>query len=188
MRRALLLAFLIALWAFPAFAVNEGHYPQTIVDTNCTDAQNTPAAPGEGGARPQVQTSGSADGYCDHDARIVAAAITVDTVFGPFKTGGSAAVVIWADADVVSNDTDTWQIDIIFYQPHDNTLRIAHAVATQTTEGNKYFIIGPAGWDDIGVQPAPTANIVGNLPDPFYIQLKLGTATSWDGSISWRKF
>jgi len=187
MRHAFLFALLVvfALWALPAFAINEGHYPQTIVDTNCTDSEDTPAAAGQTGARPQVQTTGDADGFCDHDSRIIAAPITVDTIFGPFKIGGSAAIIIWVDADVVSNDTDTWAIRTVTYRPHDNVRDPIHAIPNQSAEGDVIFIIGPAGWANLG---ASDDDVVGNLTEPFFIELDLVTATSWDGSISWMKF
>jgi hypothetical protein len=133
-----------------------------------------------------VQETGSGDGLCDHDSRIVQAAITADTVFGPFKMPpGTRGIIIWADADVVSNNTDTWQIRIVDYRPHDNLFRPIHNPGSQSTEGAKSFIIGPAYDKGLG---SVTATVTGNLPRPFWIQLELLSASSWAGSLSWAAF
>jgi len=185
MTRNLLACAVLLLFAWPAIAANEGHYPNTVMDAGCTDLYDAPAA-GSGSARPSVQTSGDPDGYCDHDSRIREAAAAADLVFGPFFMPSEAlGVIIYADADIVSNDTDTWQVRIIEYRPHDAVLRAVHNPGEQATEGDKLFIIGPTGHKDLG---AVTATVSANMPKAFYIQLDLVTATSWDGSISWRSF
>lgn len=185
----------IRLWIFALFAlllfapsaaqaINEGHYPATFMDINCTDTEDTPAAAGAVGARPAAQTSGSADGFCDHDSRIKNAPITVDTTFGPFvMPSGSIGILIHVDADVVSNDTDTWRLRIGIKKPHDGAVFFYANTGSQSTEGTKVLGFvdaaqGSSGGTDVNISMHPV----------FYIQLDLTTATSWDGSISWRAF
>ena len=179
-----LVLFALLAFALPAHAVNEGIYPRTVYDTNCTDAFNVPAA-GSIGVRPSPQISGSADSRCDHDSRILAAAVTADTTFGPFTLkSGQRSVVVYVDADVVSNDTDTWNIRILEKRPHDLVVRPVHAVADQTTEGNKTYLFAPSGF----TYGAVTVTVNGEIPAVFFIELNVVTATSWDGSISWAGF
>ncbi len=185
-KRLLFLILALLLIAAPAFAINEGHYPKTVFDTNCTDTNDTPAAPGEVGARPGVQTSGSGDGFCDHDSRIVSAAVTADITFGPFALpNGATGIIVWVDADVVSNDTDTWDIDILIQKPHDLAFVALDSSGSQSTEGAKSFGFSPAL---LSADNGATTQIDVSMHPVFFIRLDLGTATSWDGSISWRSF
>jgi len=179
-----LAAFVLAL---PAQAANEGHYPSTIVDANCTDARTTPAAAGQTAARPEIQISGTADGYCDHDSRIRKSAITADTTFGPFTMPpGSRGILLFVDADTVSNDTDTWSIDLAVVKPDSLAKVVVDSTASQATEGDKSFGFVPALMGaDTG---AATGDIDVFVPKQFYLVLNLGTATSWAGSISWVAF
>jgi hypothetical protein len=99
MRRFILFLVTGVLFAAPAWAADTNVYPRTLVDSTCTDTEDTPAATattsvvGFEGRQPApaAQTSGSADGYCDNDSRILASstAIVADTTFGPFNDRGA---------------------------------------------------------------------------------------------------
>lgn len=183
MTRTILLALLVALWALPATAVDVGHYPSTLVDDTCTDSNDTPAA-GPKGMRPAVQISGSADGFCDHDSRIIEVAIEANAVFGPFKRApDSRGIVIFADANVVSNDTETWKVALQVMIPATGTLT---TVGLGTERATEALHLNGFGSGEYGT-PAMTgvSHIDVALPLVFYINLNLVTATSWEGLISW---
>jgi hypothetical protein len=185
------LAFVV-LWASAALAVNQEYFPETVYETNCTDIFSVPLfsdGPGAG-ARPEVQISGAGDNWCDHDSRILARPLTADTLFGPFvMPSANKNIIVYVDADVVSNDVDTWQIRITENRPHDGVLRAIHNPGSQATEGDRTFIFGPIGGTGGSENNlAATASVAGAMPKVFYIQVDLLTATSWDGSISWRSF
>lgn len=180
-RRLLFLLVALLLFSAPsAHAINEGHYPAVLMDTACTDTEDTPAAE-TGGARPALQISGSGDGFCDHDSRIVAGAVTADTLFGPFSIPADAnGVLIFVDADVVSNDTDTWRLIYQHKKPHDVALTTIANATQQSTEGDKVFSLNR------GTVLPQVSTINANLHPPaeLFITLDLVAATSWDGSIS----
>ena len=77
----------VFLLALDASAVDDTAFPHTLVDSACTDTNDTPTAVVGGGARSVApQISGSADGFCDHDSRIREAAIVANTTGGPYST------------------------------------------------------------------------------------------------------
>jgi len=183
----LFLMALAVLFATPALAANEGYYPSTVVDANCTDTNDTPAAAGEVGARPGYQTSGSADGYCDHDSRILEEPVTADTTFGPFKLPpGSTGIVLFVDPDAVSGDTDTWKFDVLVNKPDDGTKVAVATTGSVATEGDKSYGFLPALQG--ASSGAATADVDVFVPVTFYILLDVISATSWDGSVSWVAF
>ena len=189
MRTYHILAAFFALLLFvagDAFAINETRWPSTLMDSDCTDSYDTPTAQSGGSVRPAARTSGSGDGYCDHDSRIFTGAITSPTTFQPIRLPpGHMGMEIWVDADAVSNDTDTWSIKILVDKPHDDAALVVQAFAEQATEGNKAFVIYPHAaivWD--GDDDA----LDGPLPRTFSVQLFLNTATSFTGDISWVSF
>ncbi len=179
-------ALFAMLASFEAQAVNEGHWPQTVVDTNCTDTNDTPAAAGQVGARPQPQTTGTADGFCDHDSRIDADPITADTTYGPFRMSVThRSIVLFVDADtVLPLATSTWNVRILEHRPHDDTVREVHAILDESSEGDTVFLFAPSGF----TYGTATQTINGEIPAQFFIELNLNAATSWDGSISWKPF
>lgn len=172
--------------ATPTPPANAGSYPATLMDSPCTDSYNVPAAQTGGSIGPAAQTSGTGDGFCDHDSRIVSAAQTANEVFGPFRFGPtSTGIIVFVDADTVSNDTDTWQIDILMVKPDNASTMVLGSSAEQSTEDAFSFGFLPA------LQSADSgagADTDVSMQDWFYIRLTLGTATSWAGSISWREF
>ena len=184
MKRLLLFALFAALFAWPALAVNDGSYPQTILDDTCTDSNDTPAAQTGGWVRPPVQASGSADGFCDHDSRIRETALTASTEFGPFTLpNGTRGVVLIVDANVVSNDTDTWRPALSFMIPATQSTTTLALGASTATEAVHYFSFAPGEYATPAI--VGVANVDVAVPRRFYINLNLQTATSWEGIISW---
>jgi len=137
-----------------------------------------------------VQTTGSSDGLCDHDLRIVKGPLTEDTVFSTMaRIPGQHGIVVFADADTVSNDTDTWSVRLRAYRPHEPAVAFnlcsADAIAT---EGNKLLGFGPPLYVNpvfTSVTMCDTPATGAALPKYWHLMLDLGTATSWGGNISW---
>ena len=186
MRRALLLTFLIALWALPAYAANTSSYPATLVDSSCTDTNDAPAAQAGGVVPPAAQTSGTADGFCDHDSRIREAAISAATRWGPFaKKPGKVGIYIFLDADDVTADAGTWDVELQFLRPHEAVYEV---VGTNqfSAEGNTGYFFGPTD-----IYSTPIRSMTGKdswLPDVFYIYLNLASATAWEGNIAFIQY
>ena len=187
-RQPIWIVLLIAL-LFAAFdASATGNYPGILMDSSCTDTEDTPAEAQAGtfAVRPLVQLTGSLDGFCDHDSRVLSGPVTADTQFGPFKRDpGAVGFLLFVDADVVSNDTDTWQFDIKIQRPHEAVKHIIKSTASQNTEGNSLFAFLPL----LQAADAGTATEIDVIMhEVFWITLELGTATSWDGNISVMQF
>ena len=186
MARTILLAILVALWALPAFAVDTTRYPQVLMDSTCTDTNDTPAAQSGGSTRPAVQTSGSADGYCDHDSRIREATLTADTVWGPFfRAPDMVGVRLYLDADDVTADAGTWNIEILHLRPHE---AVYDVIGTKqfSAEGNITTSFGPTLlYNQVASTGTETAAAI---PQRFYIRYTEGTATAWDGNMSWYQY
>jgi hypothetical protein len=192
MIRALFLAVIAVLFAAPAYAASIGHYPYVLVDDGCTDSYNAPITSTEANAQlalqPVVQTSGSADGGCDHDARIREPAIVADTTFGPLRLpAGATGIIVFADANDVTADAGTWTIEILRARPVDMVAVVAATTASQNSEGDVSFGFGP---DDRNAVTMSTnsAEIDATVPSTFWVKLKLGTATAWDGTLSWSAY
>jgi hypothetical protein len=177
--------FALLLFAWPAFAVDTTRYPSTLMDNTCTDTEDTVGGQGYGSMF--VQTTGSADLLCDHDLRIAKSA-DADITWGPFNLKpGSIGILLYVDADAVSNDTDTWRTDILIYSPHGEA-NISWANTTEaSTEGDKtYSYANMLLATTIG---ASTEEIDVAFPvGEFYIQLNLNSASTWAGGISWIEF
>lgn len=184
MRGRILAALLAALWALPALAADTVKYPTALVDQTCTDSYDTPAnyTPGLtviGGnnvvaSAAITQTSGSPDGYCDHDSRIITGNITADTYFGPFRLVSGATCLIYQVAASAATGGDTkWRLYGTFKHPLTGAYWQT-AVSTEKTGGQT----------DTGMfnarNEATGGNITTNkyaLADPFYLLLDLNTAT-----------
>jgi hypothetical protein len=145
---------------------------------------------------PPVQTSGAADAGCDHDARIREVAITADTTFGPFRMpAGKTGIIVFADSNVVSNDTDTWIIEILRARPVDMMTVVAAASSALATEADHSVGFHPLLQHAVSMSTA-TEEIDATIPAVFYIRINIntgvdgtgGTATSWDGTLSWVAF
>ena len=189
MRTHHILAALLApllLFASDAIAINETHWPSTLMDSDCTDSFDTPAIQSGGSVAPAAQTSGSGDGYCDHDSRIFTGALLDDQLFAAITVpNGHKGLVIFADADTVAAPTGTWHFRLYFAKPHDDGTDLIQAFAGGSTEGDKVFLLYPhAAADWTGADSFVNAPV----PRTFKIYLLLGTATSWTGDISWLSF
>jgi hypothetical protein len=181
MKLRFLIAMLVALWAFPAVAVDTTRYPSTIVEQTCTDSFDTPAAQDGGDVRPAVQTSGSGDDRCDHDSRILTdAALVADTTFGPFKGGKAACWIIFADGNTVTGGDTKWGIIIQAAQPHDLAKETLDASTLVTGVTDSVWMVGLPTGHSFTV----TEDLNLRLPRLWYLVLDLNTATSWLGEIS----
>jgi len=169
----------VLLWAAPALAINTTHFPSTLMDSTCTDTEDTPAPVSGGSTRPAVQLTGTADGFCDHDSRIVTGAVTADTNWDINKKD-CASGFIHVDANTVSNDTDTWQIKLLIQKPHDLAFVQLENSGSQAVEGVTKYAFGQIGVTSTQIKTV--MNVV--LPAVFRIQLDVVTATSWAGNIS----
>jgi hypothetical protein len=192
MIRALFLAVIAVLFAAPAYAASIGHYPHVLVDDGCTDSYNAPTSAATAAAQlalqPQIQTSGTSDAGCDHDARILEIAIVADKTFGPLKLpAGATGIIVFADANIVSNDTDTWTIEIMRARPVDRVAVIAATSSALATESDHIIGFGPDLRNAVTMSTA-TEEIDATVPSTFWIKLNLGTATSWDGTLSWAAY
>jgi len=173
--------------ALDAYAVDGDHYPNVLMDSACTDTEDTPAAQA-GGPRPLIQLTGSLDGFCDHDSRILTGPISADTQFGPFKLEpGAIGLRIWLDSDNVTADTATWTINLKVKRPHEATFYTIVSSASFATEANHVLVFVPAAQAEGGITTA-SQEIDIAIPEVFYLVLNLGTATAWDGNISMEQF
>jgi hypothetical protein len=182
---ALFALFALLLFAWPAFAVDTTKYPSTLMDNTCTDTEDTIGEFVFGNQ--YVQVTGSADLLCDHDSRIYKSAVA-DVTWGPFNLKpGSIGILLYVDADAVSNNTDTWRTDILIYSPHGEA-NISWANTTEaSTEGDKTYSYANMKFaTTIGgsTEAIDVAFPVGE----FYIQLNVNSATTWAGGISWIEF
>jgi hypothetical protein len=192
MKRIIFLAVLALIFASPAYAASVGHYPSVFVDDGCTDDFNAPGTRTQALAAlvlsPAVQTSGASDIGCDHDPRIRETALTESTTFGPFKMPhGRTGIIVFADANDVTADAGTWTIEILRGRPVDMVAVVAATTASQNSEGDVSFGFGP---DDQNAVTMSTnaAEIDATIPSTFWIKLKFGTATAWEGTLSWVAF
>jgi len=177
------LFFVALLVASVAWAVDDTTWPKTIIDSTCTDSYDTLAW---GTGTVYVQTSGSADTLCDHDYRILKGPITADTVFlMPQLPPGSHGIMLFIDADTVSNDTDAWGVLARVYRPHEPGLpQTLTTTGSKSAEGNYLFAIGPPLYIDPAYSGATHLDVAFPMV-PFHFYLNLITATSWGGNISW---
>ena len=206
MRRALLLAILVAV-LLPIYAsaqtptvsptvsptvtptasptpppTSPERYPTTLVDQDCQDYYNVPAAQTGGSVAPAAQTSGTGDDRCDHDSRIVTdAAFVAGTTFGPFKGGKSACYIIFADGNAVTGGDAGWGIVVQATQPHDGVKESLDAAAEVTGVVDAVWMVGlPTEYS----YSALDEELNVRLPNRWYLVLDLLGATSWYGEIS----
>ena len=173
---------LFALLAFtlPAYGAGEV-YPTVLVDQGCTDSFDTPAAATAFVLPPAVQISGSADGNCDHDSRILTGALTADTTFGPLRGGKTACVLVFADGNTVTGGDTKWGIIVQVKQPHNDEMQAVDSSALLTGVTDGEFLIGlPTGYSYGSLDESLNAR----LPGAWFLVLDLNTATSWTGEIS----
>jgi hypothetical protein len=201
MKRFILFWALLVWLATPAWAADTNKYPATLLDQTCTDSFDTPTAVTAGlvtigGGRafqpaPAAQTSGSGDGFCDNDSRIVTGALAADKTFGPFNLGDARGVYLFVDADTVTGGTTDWRIRVFAAKPHSAAQVQMAAAANVTGAGDVVYSIGPTTAYENTTVAAQAATVYPiPIPDPFYVALDLtvGGATSWTGEISMLPF
>jgi hypothetical protein len=189
-RLATVAAFAV-LWAAPAFGINEGTYPYTIVDSACTDTNDTPAAPAtppdfQAGRLyvPTPQTSGTSDGYCDHDPYIETGPYAFDTVVGGWIYPPPGTDGIYVNAVASGTDGDQkWRISVQRRMDHNDTEDNVDSPADQTGDVLADFLVG-CGAD---FSPSPLGeNLTAALPLPFRFKADLrGTTTNLGLILSW---
>ena len=190
MYRFILFWALLVLIAAPALAADTNKYPATLVDVTCTDTEDTPAAVTPGlthfhkyNPKPAVQLTGSADGFCDNDSRIVATvatAITADATFGPFNGRGVKGIFLYVDGDAVTGGDTKYHMALAGQKPHDGAVIELDYTGFATGNGVVVYTIGTT----IGTPNGDTEGLEVQIPNVFYILLDLNTADSWQGDIS----
>ena len=191
MRRWIFAAVFALLIAAPAWAADTNKYPFTLMDQTCTDDYNVPAAytPGLtrfGGPVPAAslltQTSGTGDGFCDNDSRILTAAQTADVIFGPFDGANLGGVLVMVDADTVLGGTPTWLVELGVYKAFDGAFQAYDRQAASISgTGDKVYLFGGGSQRQASVV---TEVMDAPLPNPFYIRLRLVSATSITADMS----
>lgn len=192
MRRLILFSVLMLI-AAPAAAIDTTSYPSTLMDQTCTDTEGAPApyTPPRmilGGLAAVtnavlIQTSGNADGFCDHDSRIRTGAQGSDTSFGPFSlSDGVEGLYLFVDADTVVGADASWRVTIRARKPHDDALQNTDNTATVPNPGtgNVFFSFGNSAQ-----RPSTATGAVnGPVPDVFYLTLGFVAATSITADVS----
>jgi hypothetical protein len=202
MKRLALLAAL--LFATPAFAAEPQHYPSVLIDADCADSFNAGGVSSIITSRfwtstNQTQTTGTADGLCDIDNRILASttAITADKSFGadgttaavPFDLPvGSVGLLIHADGDTVSGGITDWKVCVLEDMLHESgTKKVVWCGGTNTGTTDQFLMVGALGVGTTSISTLVTyTSHIAVLPRHFYLQLDLISATSWAGSLSWQ--
>lgn len=195
MRRFILAALLVLLIPLVASAANTNKYPDTLVDQTCADDNDVPAAvtpeltviggsPTIHAPGALVQLSGSADGFCDNDSRIIAtiaSGISADTRFGPFSMPLNYPILfgMFEGSAVTGGDTK-WRVRFEILKPHEAEF-LAAGFDTTLVTGNVdlYFAAGLNTTIAFAGEDLDAA-----MPRVFYMLLDLNTATSWTGDAS----
>jgi hypothetical protein len=193
MKRFILFWALLVLFAAPASAVDTNVYPFVIVDADCTDANDVPAAYTPSSPHSFVrknvitpsaliQTSGSPDGFCDNDSRILVGAAITDTTFGPFSNGGIDGLYIMVETTSVTGATPSWRTFIAAFRTQDATLLGIEELDTESAASGLFDYT-------VGSSPGTPSEINDGtfdmqLPNTWYFKLDLVAATAWTGSIS----
>jgi hypothetical protein len=174
-------ALLIALIAAPVHAVEDVAFPMMLVNATCTDTEDTvdPAMTGRGPAE-FVQISGSADGLCDYDHRVVNGAdIQADVTLGPI-TGFGPMGYIDFNVTAATGGNGGWRLGLYFHSLQTDAAKfLIWSTAGKSGASNSVFAIGHPSTDYVGGDEMKV-----HVPDPFYVRLDLNTATNWTGSIS----
>ena len=90
------------------------------------------------------------------------------------------------DGDVVSNDTDTWRVNLLFPRPHDAAVTLQINGVSKATEASHSQCFADSAYGTPVITGTACSDIVPLRT--FYLQLDLQVATSWAGSISWMPF
>ncbi len=193
MHRYAISLMLLLLVALPAQAADTNKYPDTLIDQTCTDSFDVPTAYdasisptvlGATGATiypaALVQLSGSGDGFCDNDSRIITGAITADTTFGPFSLPkGSQGIFLFVDRDTVTGGTINWQIHA--KQPHDGVNQILVLTVADASTGDVFYQFG--GSSTRAAEAAGAADEM-LFPAVYYVFYNEITATSMTVEMS----
>jgi hypothetical protein len=177
MRRLILLAALAVVLAPAVHAA--GSYPHTLIDQSCTDIYDVPAAytPSEvtalGGPRrvilpsALVQVSGSPDGFCDNDSRIIYGNITADTDLGPLILPTQSKCFLWFfNGDTVTGGDTTYDMKILAVAAHDGAKKVVGTVEITGT-GDQVYSVGA----DPNVAGGNFLEITVPVPRPFYLRV-----------------
>lgn len=173
--------FALLLFAVPsAHAIDETHYPTTLIDSTCTDDNATPAPAAQPSSvvRPAAQTGGTADGLCDHDARILTGAIIADTVF-TIASRSSCYLALGLGTTVTGGDTK-WRLSILSEHPVTGSSADIDVGALVTGAVGNFIFIG------LSTNYSASGAVFLNVPvmNPLFLELDLQTATSWTGNLS----
>lgn len=163
-----------------------GFFPKALIDAACTDDFDTPAASTPWFPRSSYvpQSSGSSDGLCDGDTKVLTGTLDADTDLGPIGSVNYQNGYLYIDADTVSGGTPTWRICVKILRPWTRsqwtvTIGCSESISGTITDG--YIGLGPmfvTTTDDDAAAP-----MVQPLPKEFIVTLDLVGATDWAGSI-----
>jgi hypothetical protein len=186
MRKSILLIFvavLVLVFASPSIARDPvGIFPQVLIDASCTDSYDVPAASVRTPFVPQ--SSGSPDGLCDGDTKVLTGSLAADTALGPLGSKTFQNAILYIDADTVTGGATTWRICVNILQPWSESTFSLVLGCTQTLTGtNTDGYIGLGTMFVNSTDDDLTAPIVQPLPIRFKVVVDLLTATAWAGSI-----
>jgi hypothetical protein len=181
-RHTILFAALLALLLFVASdaqAVDTTKYPAVLVDQTCTDANDTVTGQGAFSTFVENVVGGGPNGKCDHDNRILTGALVADTVFGPLPGGRTQCIILRVVPSAVTGGDTKWRIILRIADPLAGTTADYDVGAFNPGVTTKILSFGVAGTAASTVSEA----MAGTLPNPYWLELDLETATSWTGNI-----
>ena len=187
MKRFILFWALLVLFAAPAWAIDTNKYPHTLIDQTCTDSYNVPAAFTPSavhvlGGPPQViasqitQLSGTSDGFCDNDSRIITRDITADISIGPFSLPEWASgIILLVDVNAITGGSTDANFQFRYVRPHEAVESTYATTATISATGDLTYIVRP---DPAAHAYSPsTAEIPIALGPGYLIRVNLISAT-----------
>ncbi len=179
----LIFALIPLLTAAVAFAEDDYYYPNVVMSSTCTDTEDTPAGatltalPSN---RPVVQSSGSADGRCDHDSRISIGELSADATYGPLPGRPYKGYYVFVDATVTGT---TFRLQTFVRKPHYGVLILMDA-GTGSASGTDDYI-WEVGITEAGYAPSETITIIESpLPGQWWLRVDLLSATAITADIS----
>ena len=151
-----------------------------LFDSACTDDYDTPAV----GTIANPQTSGSSDGFCDGDTKVVKGVIAADTDSTVLGSVNYQSGFLRIDADGVGGATPTWRICLKVYEPWtaDTWSQVIGCSSTVSGTGDGDDFIGLGSI--FGYSQFDLADPIRQpLPKRFKVQIDLIDATTWAGSV-----
>lgn len=191
---------LVLLLAAPAWAAPDYfdlYVSKRLFDSDCTDSFNVPATvtgsildtndwdtPAEAinpdlNRRVGVQTSGSADGWCDSDPTLAKGTISVAGAaealyFGPVNMPPQGLLLPWNFSTVVTN----YSWDFIYTPLWDTTFARNYMSMTNiTTTGALQMLVGPLTETSAQISASDAAPIPSGVP--LYLRVDLVGTGSW---------